>query len=234
MSVSRVTRLVASAAGLALTLGFAISGAAAATAHPVVVERQTVASRTGPVVVAIGDSIMEGHGLDQSDAWPALLAEDDGWKLTNLASDGSGFVTVGDNGDTFADQMAVAARLKPSVVLLSGSSNDLGQPDAQIARATTATVVALHKLVPSARIVAVSPVWNDTAEPAQLNVIDADVAQAVAAVGGTDLTIGQPLAGQRDLLQGDDVHPTAEGQRAIADAVQKQWPQEPGRTSAFG
>ena len=229
MSVSRVTRLVASAAGLALTLGVAIGGAAAITPHPRVVERTTDASPDGPVVVAIGDSIMEGHGLDQAQAWPALLAQEDDWRLTNLASDGSGFVTVGDNGDTFADQMVVAARLKPSIVLVSGSSNDLGQPDARIAQATQATILALHKLVPSADIVNVSPVWNDTVEPAQLATIDDDVVKAVASVGGETLRIGQPLAGLRDLLQDDDVHPTAEGQQRIAAAVQKQLSREPGR-----
>ena len=61
----------------------------------VVIPRTTDASSDGPVVVAIGDSIMEGHGLDPSDAWPALLAKQNGWRLTNLASDGSGFATVG-------------------------------------------------------------------------------------------------------------------------------------------
>ena len=27
---------------------------------------------------------MEGHGLDPSQAWPALLAQKYGWRLTNL------------------------------------------------------------------------------------------------------------------------------------------------------
>lgn len=232
MSVSRVTRLAASVAGLALTVGLAVGGAAAATPHPQVVGWATEASPDGPVVVAIGDSIMEGHGLDPSQAWPALLAEEDGWRLTNLASDGSGFVTVGDDGDTFADQMVVAARLKPSIVLVSGSSNDLGQPDARIAQATQATIVALHKLLPAAEIIAVSPVWNDSQEPEQLASIDTDVVRSVASVGGNTLRIGQPLAGLRDLLQSDDVHPTAEGQEQIAAAVQKQLSQEPGRSQS--
>ena len=28
---------------------------------------------------------MEGHGLAASEAWPALLAQEYGWRLTNLA-----------------------------------------------------------------------------------------------------------------------------------------------------
>lgn len=164
---------------------------------------------------------MEGHGLDPSDAWPAQLAGEDGWRLTNLASDGSGFVTVGDDGDTFADQVHAAVSLHPSVVIVSGSSNDLGESDAAIARATDTTLSVLRAALPRAEIIAVSPVWNDTAEPGQLRTIDADVVAAAARIDAIDLDIGQPLDGRRDLLQGDDVHPTAAGQAVIAAAVER-------------
>lgn len=204
---------------LAIVLGAAASGAAAAT-HPTITKRITVGALTGPRVVAIGDSIMEGHGLDPSQAWPALLAKDYGWRLTNLASDGSGFVTVGDNGDTFADQVAVAVRLHPAIVIISGSSNDLGQPDATIARNTDATIRSIRAALPHAEILAVSPVWNDTTEPAQLLTIGEDVAHAGRAVGARELDIGRPLLGQPALLQADDVHPTVTGQQAIASAVE--------------
>ncbi|GAB3581404.1 hypothetical protein GCM10027406_22520 [Leifsonia lichenia] len=218
MGVTRVVRLSAFAAGLALAFVSAASGAEAA---PAIVSRVTDATADGPVVVAIGDSIMEGHGLDPSDAWPALLAGEDGWRLSNLASDGSGFVTVGDNGDTFADQVHAAVSLHPSVVIVSGSSNDLGEPDAAIARATDSTLTALRAALPHAEILAVSPVWSDTAEPDQLRTIDADVVKAAGTIGAVDLDIGQPLDGQRDLLQADDVHPTAAGQAVIAAAVER-------------
>lgn len=216
MSFSRAVRLSAFAAGLSLAFVSAASGAQAA---PTIVSRVTDASADGPVVVAIGDSIMEGHGLDPTQAWPALLAGEDDWRLTNLASDGSGFVTVGENGDTFADQVHAAVSLRPSVVIVSGSSNDLGESDAAIARATDSALSALRAALPHAEIIAVSPVWNDTAEPDQLRTIDQDVVKTAASIGAVDLDIGQPLDGQRGLVQSDDVHPTAEGQVAIAAAV---------------
>ncbi len=218
----RRARIPAALAAGALVVAASLAiGVVSATGSPKVVAHTTDAAPDGPVVVAIGDSIMEGHGLDPSQAWPSLLARQYGWRLTNLASDGSGFVTAGNNGDTFADQVAVAVRLNPSIVLLSGSSNDLGSDDAMIAGETAATIRALHAAVPRAEIFAVSPVWNDKSVPPQLNSIDLDVVQAVAAVGGYTLDIGQPLYGRPGLMQSDDVHPTPAGQEFIAAAVEK-------------
>lgn len=208
------------AAVLAILLVAATSGAAAATSRPSVLRHVTVGSVTGPVVVAIGDSIMEGHGLDPRDAWPSLLAEDYGWRLTNLASDGSGFVTVGDNGDTFADQAAVAVRLHPSIIIVSASSNDLGEPDSMIARNTDATIRSVRAALPHTEIIVVSPVWNDTPEPDQLASIGEDLVRAGQQVRARQLDIGQPLAGQPALMQDDDVHPTAAGQQLIASTVE--------------
>ncbi len=69
-------------------------------------------------------------------------------------------------------------RLNPSIVIVSGSSNDLGSDDTMIAGETAATIRALHAAVPRAEIFAVSPVWNDKAVPPQLDSIDLDVVRA--------------------------------------------------------
>ncbi len=177
------------------------------------------ASSARPVVVAIGDSIMEGHGLSAGQAWIATIAKQDDWRFTNLASDGSGFLKVGNKGDTFADQARAAIALKPSVVILAGSSNDLGEPDSALATATGKTIAALRAALPHARIIAISAVWGATAVPAQLADIDNQVQTAIAAVGGEYLDIGQPLSGHPELMQSDAVHPTAAGQRVLAASV---------------
>jgi acyl-CoA thioesterase I len=177
------------------------------------------ADTSQPVVVAIGDSIMEGHGLAVGQAWVAKLAKQDGWRLTNLASDGSGFLKVGNKGDTFADQARKAIALRPSVVLISGSSNDLGEPNTALAKATAATVKALRSALPTAKIIAVSAVWGATSVPAQLSDINSQVKSAIAAVGGEYVDIGQPLSGHPELMQSDAVHPTAAGQHVLAESV---------------
>jgi acyl-CoA thioesterase I len=185
------------------------------------------ASTARPVVVAIGDSIMEGHGLSANQAWVASIAKQDGWQLTNLASDGSGFVKVGNKGDTFADQARAAIAMHPSVVVVSGSSNDLGESNADLSAATTATLKMIRLALPTARIIAVSAVWGATKLPAQMTAINNQVKSAVAAVGGEYLNIGQPLSGHPELMQSDAVHPTAAGQLVLARAVAAAARQDP-------
>lgn len=217
--LSRRTRTIALATAAALGLLTFAAGSVGAASAATVVPHVTNASSTGPVVVGIGDSILMGHGLDPDQAWLSILATREGWRLTNLASDGSGFITQGDNGDTFADQAKAAVSLHPDIIIVSGSSNDLGDSASAIAAATTATIAKLHAELPATRIIAVSGVWGDTSLPTQMNAINADVIAATAAVGGTYLNIGQPLSDRADLMQGDDVHPTAQGQMKLAHAV---------------
>ena len=169
-------------------------------------------------VVAIGDSIMAGNGVNGDEAWLAIVAQSHGWKLTNLASNGSGFVTVGDDGDTFSDQTIVALSLHPDVIILSGSSNDLGVSDAVLANATTALIERIHLVLPETKILTVDAIWGDTDVPGQLNQMDESVQQASASAGGAYLNIGQPLSGTSNLMQADDVHPNAAGQAALAQA----------------
>jgi acyl-CoA thioesterase-1 len=187
---------------------------------PIPSQPSVPAPAPGPVVVAIGDSIMAGHGLNPDRAWLALLASERGWQLTNLASDGSGFVAVGSNGDTFADQAAAAELLHPDVVIFSGSSNDLGVSDSRIDAATAATIGELHAALPTTMIISVSAVWGDTEVPGQLSAIDSAVESATAAAGGIFVEAGQPLAEEPALMQSDQVHPTADGQLMIARAAQ--------------
>jgi acyl-CoA thioesterase-1 len=214
--MGRVIAVIATATAAVVTLA---AGSASAAAFPVIVPRTTNASSQGTFVVGIGDSILEGHGLAPDQAWLAVLAERQGWRLTNLASDGSGFVTEGDNSDTFADQAETAIDLRPDVIVISGSSNDLGTDAATIATATSATIAKIHAALPGTKIITVSAVWGDTTLPPQLNSITADVAVAAAAAGASYLDIGQPLSGRPALMQSDDVHPTAKGQRILAAAV---------------
>ena len=177
-----------------------------------------------PVVVAIGDSIMKGHGLPGSQAWPAIIGAANHWTVHNLACDGAGFKTVGAAYDCAAPFNALvqkAEELKPDIVLISGSSNDLGAANDTLSSATAAALRSLRAENPNALIIGISTVWGDTLTPPQIENINDQVRAAVDEVGGLYLNIGQPLANHRSLLQSDDVHPTAEGQRVLAQVISR-------------
>ncbi|MBN9631095.1 MAG: hypothetical protein J0I18_10850, partial [Actinobacteria bacterium] len=90
------------------TAAIALAGCSAAVpARPVAAADTPAAApadRSKPQVVAIGDSIAFGKGVRPDEAWPALLASQYGWTLTNLAVSGSGVVKPGWNGDTYGEQ----------------------------------------------------------------------------------------------------------------------------------
>jgi acyl-CoA thioesterase-1 len=165
---------------------------------------------------------MKGFGLPPAEAWPALLATQQGWKLTALACNGAGFVTIGSSQDCNTNFLGIitdAASLHPDIVLISGSSNDFGQSNAALLAASTNALARLRAQFPAAQIIGLSTVWGDTEPPAQLADVDAQVKHAVNQVGGIWLDIGQALAARPDLMQADDVHPTAAGQLVLDNAI---------------
>ena len=183
----------------------------------------TASLHVQPTVVAIGDSIMKGHGLTAGQAWPALMAEQDGWHLDNLACDGAGFLAIGDDADcgtNFAGLVALATAQHPRLIVIEGSSNDFGQSDQDLLPETVKQLQQLRAALPGTQIIGLSTIWGDTAVPAQLTDVDQQVRTAVENVGGRYLDIGQPLSGHPVWMQSDDVHPTAAGQLAIYAAVQ--------------
>jgi len=174
-------------------------------------------------VLTIGDSIMKGFGLSTTEAWPELIASQDKWSLTTLACNGAGFLAIGnpnDCDDNFPAIVKSAAALQPDVVIISGSSNDFGLSNTALLNSTVDAATDLKAEFPQAQIIGLSAVWGDTTTPPQIADINAQVAQAVAQVGGTYLDIGQPLSGHPELMQADDVHPTAAGQVVLASAIQ--------------
>lgn len=214
-----ILRIVAVVLAVGLVTAALVTAATSVAARPRIVPHLTEGSPKGPLVVTIGDSIMEGHGLSAPEAWPGLLAQTSGWRIINLASDGSGFVAIGDEGDTFANQVSAAIALHPDAVIVEGSSNDIGVSNSVLDAATDSTIAHLHRALPGAVLIGLSAVWSDTTPPGQLADIDDQVDAAVTSSGGYYLDIGQPLGGRVDLMQSDDVHPTEAGQSALAQAI---------------
>lgn len=202
------------AALLALT---ALSGCASANA----VSNALAARSSTPAaehVAVIGDSIESGLGLDPSEAWPALLAADDGWRLDNLSVPGAGFVAQGADGHDFSAQADAAIAVRPDLVLIGASDNDLGTDPDELSAAMRSTVDRLASALPDARIAGFNALTGQASDD-ELADGDAALRQAVLAVGGTWLDLGQPYRGKAGLVQDDDEHPTLPGQQAIAAVV---------------
>ena len=199
------------------------SATPATPATPSATPATPVTAASPKKVLTIGDSIMKGFGLTPTDAWPELISATNGWELTSLACDGAGFLAPGspdECGNTLVDVSRSAATLHPDLIIIEGSSNDFGQSNSQLLSATLTALTTLRSEFPNAEIIGLSTVWSDTEPPAQLAAINSQVQQAVTAVGGRYLDIGQPFAAHPELLQGDDVHPTVTGQVVLAAAIQ--------------
>lgn len=206
------------AALLALT---ALSGCASANAasNAALAQQPATSSATSAEHVAvIGDSIESGLGLDPSEAWPALIASDHGWRLDNLSVPGAGFVAEGSDGHDFSAQVDAAIAAQPDLVLIGASDNDLGTDPDQLSTAMRSTVDRLAAALPDARIAGFNALSGQASDE-ELAVGDTALRQAVLDAGGTWLDLGQPYRGKAGLVQDDDEHPTLPGQQAIAAVV---------------
>jgi len=172
------------------------------------------------VIVALGDSLTAGLGVGADEAYPALLQ-------ARLRREGFAYrvVNAGVSGDTSAGglrRIDWALRLSPAVVIVALGANDglRGQPPEALrdnltriierARAAGARVLLAGMRVP--------PNYGDDYARAF-----AGVYPAVAKATGVPLApfLLDGVAGNPRLNQADGIHPTAEGQRRVAEVL---WP----------
>lgn len=189
----------------------------------------TEAGPAVPTVAFIGDSYTAGAGATSADArWSTLVSESQGWEELNLANGGTGYATAveGENAQSacakdycpqYTEVIPAAAEASPAVVIVSGGRNDVGQ---NIDYASIASFyLDLRGTLPDAEIYAVSPVWDARETPAELPLIADAIRDAVTAVGGTYVDIGQPFAGEPQLITEDDVHPNDDGHETLASVI---------------
>ena len=181
-------------------------------------------------VLFIGDSYSAGAGASAPSArWTTIASNELGWIENNEARGGTGYVaTAGVNGcgieycPTYGEVIRDEADLTPSIVVISGGRNDGAQPDYQAM--VESTIREAQAKWPGAAVVVTSPIWDDDAAPAWMTASIAAVQAAAAAAGAVYLDIGQPLAGNADLvIAGDGVHPSDAGYAAIAAAFTAAW-----------
>jgi lysophospholipase L1-like esterase len=176
-----------------------------------------------PVVAFLGDSYAAGDGAanKETDRWSALVSADFGWDEANFGFGGTAYSTGGilDGGQPFDARIADVAAASPTMVVVSGGRND-AQPE-DLADRINSTFQNLRSALPNAIIVAIQPMYDSKPYPDRLTEESALIQSAVTAAGGTYLSLPNPLEGRPDLISSDGVHPTNEGHRILADAVEQ-------------
>lgn len=210
--MSRGLRLPA----LAVTLGFLLSGC----------EQQSTpappASRAQPAfagtIVAVGDSLTAGYGVNEADAYPAQLE-----KKLQAAGFPWRVVNAGISGETSSGTLSRVAwvlKLKPDIVILETGANDgLRGIDPKVTKKNIAETVRILRenrvTVILAGMRMVTSMGRD---------YTSDFAAIYPAVAKKhDLILIpfflQGVAGDSALNQGDGIHPVAEGYRIITDTI---------------
>lgn len=177
-----------------------------------------VAQEEGVKIVVLGDSISAGLGLAVDRAFPAVvedMLQEDGLqvKITNAG-------VSGDTSTAGAARVAWLLKQSPDVLVVELGGNDLlrGQPvavtQAKLAEIVQAGVAAGAEVV-LLGITAPTSVGPD--HKAAFDAIYPQVAEQHGARLVPDFLGG--LMGRPELLQADGLHPTAEGQRVLAEAL---------------
>ncbi len=193
-------------------LGGHVEGSATETAA------RAAAPASGPLVVFLGDSLTAGLGLDQAQAYPALVGE----RLA-AAGDPVRVVNAGVSGDTTAGglrRLDWLLRQHPAVVVVCLGANDglRGAPTEEIeanlraivrrAQAAGARVLLLGMRIP--------PNYGPD-YAGRFQAIYPDLARELGVPLVPFLLAG--VGGDPALNQADGIHPTARGQEILADNV---------------
>ena len=178
----------------------------------------TTATAASATIVCLGDSITAGRGLDEDQAYPALvetLARNDhrDWTVIN----------AGVSGDTTAGglrRVDWVLRAHPDLVLIALGGNDglRGQPPAQM----QANLLAIIDRCATAHVrTALAGMQMPTNYGADYRAAFAAVFPAVTGARSIPLLpfLLDGVGGHPDLNQADGIHPTAEGQQKVAALV---------------
>ncbi|HMM55131.1 MAG TPA: arylesterase [Candidatus Desulfobacillus sp.] len=168
----------------------------------------------GSTVLALGDSLTAGYGLDPAQAWPALLAAATGWRIVN----------AGVSGDTSAGGLARLPALldanTPRLVLVALGGNDMLRhlPEDET-RANLARIIALARSR-GAHVVLLAIPKPSIAGAVFRSLSDAPFYDELAREQGVPLLAGALADVLSDPdLKLDQLHPNAEGQHRLAEKL---------------
>ena len=174
-------------------------------------------------VVILGDSITSGYNLNPEEAYPALLQE----KIKAAGLDYA-VVNAGLSGDTTAgglrriDWVLGEGAADVLVIALGGNDGLRGLPVAQVEENLAAIMVKARAANPAVKIIVAGLQMPGSMGRAYTESFAAVFGRAAQAHGAVLLPfLLEGVAGDPGMNQPDLIHPTAEGQRRIAETV---WP----------
>lgn len=185
---------------------------AAAPSPPAAVSPQSV-------IVCMGDSLTAGYGVDEAQAYPALLE-------TRLRETGFRYqvINAGVSGETSSGALSRLdwmLTLEPDIVILETGANDgLRGVDPALTRRNIETIVAKLRAENIVVVLAgMQMVRNLGPEfTRSFGAIYPEIARASELILIPFFLEG--VAGRSDLNQADGIHPTADGYRLIVDHIQ--------------
>jgi acyl-CoA thioesterase-1 len=169
-------------------------------------------------IVAVGDSLTAGYGLNEADAYPAQLE-----KKLQAAGYHWRVVNAGISGETSSGTLSRVGwvlKLKPDIVILETGANDgLRGIDPQVTKKNIAETVRILK--ENRVTVILAGMRMVTSMGRDYTAAFADIYPAVAKKHDLILIpfFLQGVAGDPALNQGDGIHPVAEGYRIITDTI---------------
>lgn len=196
----------------------------AAAASSAAARQSAAAAQAARIDIAVlGDAYTAGSGMDSGEQseWPALLGAAHPWDVTRFAVGGTGFVAGRESANDFAARVPEIVARKPDVVIVEGGHDDASSPPAQVAAAADKALTALRAGLPDAKIVVLGVLWPDAAPPAVF-AIDDSLKAATASVEGVfvdALRDGWFSGANGRLIGSDGIHPTDEGQAALARRI---------------
>ena len=201
--------LVAVAAcALAVLLGGCAGDQDASDADPggAVTDRGTAEPRA----VFLGDSYTAAS--DDGGGYVPDTAEGMGWTPVLEAVGGTGYLATAPGSGPFGTRVDEVVADEPDVVVVQGSTNDVGHPVADVRAAARELYATLGSELPGAEVVVVGPLDPPGVDRTRVDEIRTVLAEEAAAAG---LSFIDPVAGEwldtGDELYADPVHPNEAG-----------------------
>lgn len=175
---------------------------------------QSIPTQTyDPTLLVIGDSM--SAGANNEVIWPELVAEKYDMSLRMLASGGAAYTQ---ENEPFLDQAKELPLLTPAAIIVAGSVNDREARTEKLKSAASELYAYLEDEFPDSPVFIVGPISGSHIEGvAQAS----DVLKSAAKDAG--LPYWNPTAENwlpsMAVVQDDNLHPTDEGQRLIAEQI---------------